>query len=418
MNREERSWVLYDAANSAFVLVLVTAIMPLYFKQVASGAMSGADSTAVWGYANSFVSFLLAFAAPFLGAIADVKMWKKMFFTIFLFIGISSTLGLALLPGYHWAVLIALYVPARLGWGGANVFYDAFLVDIARGPRMDTLSARGYGWGYLGSVVPFLAVIGLLTAAGLEDGLDAGATRLGFGLVAVWWLGLSVPGLRHLVQRDSQDSGGGEQFLGIRHTFRALQANRPLRMFLLAYFFYIDGVNTIITMATVYAKDLGFGAGLMIAVLLLIQLVAFPCTLLVGKLCNRFSTRLLILAGIGCYGLITILAFSLPFFTSPNGKQAVFWLIAILVASAMGGIQALSRSYFGQMVPPARSAEYFGVFNMVGKFAAIGGPLLMAAVTQSTGDSRWGVLSLLVLFGLGAIFLVQSPELNKKNQAD
>lgn len=418
MNSEERSWVLYDAANSAFVLVIVTAIMPLYFKQVASVDLTGVDSTAVWGYANSFVSFSLAFSAPFLGVIADTKLWKKEFFTIFLFIGISSSLGLALLPGYHWTALIALYMLARLGWGGANVFYDAFLVDVARGQRMDTLSARGYGWGYLGSVVPFLAVIGLLFVAGLEDGLDVGATRIGFGLVAVWWLGLSVPALRHLVQRGFHGGRAGEQFLEIRHIFGALQTNRPLRLFLLAYFFYIDGVNTIITMATVYARDLGFGAGLMIAVLLLIQLVAFPCTLLVGRLCRRFSTRLLILVGICCYGLITVLAFCLPYFTSPNEKQAVFWLIALLVASVMGGIQSLSRSYFGQMVPPSRSAEYFGIFNMVGKFAAIGGPLLMAAVTQGTGDSRWGILSLLLLFGLGFIFLVQSPELNRRNQPD
>jgi len=407
MTVKERSWVVYDAGNSAFVLVLVTALMPIYFKQSAASSLTAADSTALWGYANGFTSLVLAIVAPFLGAMADANNWKKRFFVCFLMLGIGSTLALAATPARFWTLLIIFFIPARLGWAGANVFYDSFLVDVTTPRRMDTISAHGYGWGYVGSVLPFLLVIWLLVSAGMQNGLNEGATRIGFVLVVGWWLLLSVPALRHLQQQvgDSVTKDGIGQLQRVRKTLSEMISNRSLRFFLLAYFFYIDGVNTIITMATAYGKDLGFGVALMIAVLLMIQLVAFPCTLLAGRLSRRYSARNLILAGVVLYGLITVMAFFLPDIESESHKRIVFWLIAGLIAAAMGGIQALSRSFFAGLTPKNKSAEYFGIFNMVGKFAAIGGPLLMAVVTQISGESRWGVLSLLLFFVTGGILL-------------
>ena len=408
MTREERAWVLYDVANSAFVLVMVTALMPLYYKDVIAAGLPPAVSTANWGFANAAASLALALLAPILGAMADYPGRKKAFFVAFLGLGLTFTLTLPLIAPGQWLLCLALFILARVGWAGANLFYDAFLVDVTCPERMDLISSRGYAWGYIGSVIPFVAIIAMLLIAGMDQGLPVQETRIAFVLVALWWLVFSLPTIGQVRQVYSLPAHRDP----VRDSFRRLgrivaEARRHPRVmvFLLAYFFYIDGVDTIISMATAYGRDLGFSPALLIAVLLFIQIVAWPFALLYGRLTARSSTRRMLMVGIGIYGLVTVLAFLLPWVGNGTAKTALFWLIAFLVATSMGGIQALSRSYFGRLIPPEQSAEFFGFYNVFGKFAAIAGPLLMAVVSRMSGDSRWGVLSLLVLFALGAWFL-------------
>lgn len=408
MTKEEVSWVLYDVGNSAFVLIMVTALMPIFFKDFAAAGMSGAESTANWGFANSAASFILAILAPILGAMADYKDMKKRFLLFFLLLGISLTLLLLFVDEGQWLLCLTLFVFARVGWAGANVFYDAFLVDVTSRERMDVISARGYGYGYIGSVIPFLLIIGLILGSGMEEGLPVGPTRVAFIIVACWWLIFSLPAIKNLRQihyLSVSHSPISESFKRLWFTLKEIRQHKQVFLFLAAYFFYIDGVGTIITMSTAYGRDLGFGVTMLIVMLLFIQIVAFPFALLFGRLAGIFSTRRMLFAGIGVYCLATLIAFYLPVIDDPFQKTMAFWFIAFLVASSMGGIQALSRSYYGKLIPAEKSAEFFGFYNVFGKFAAISGPLLMGIVGRMTGETRWGVLSILLLFVVGSILL-------------
>lgn len=415
MNREEWSWVLYDVGNSAFVLIMVTAIMPIFFKEYAAAGIPAAESTANWGFANAAASTILAVIAPLLGALADYRHHKKRFFLFFLALGVFFTLALPWVGAGQWLLCLALFVLARVGWAGANIFYDSFLTDITVPERMDTISARGYAYGYIGSVVPFVAVIALLLAAGMANGLPIAATRIGFVLVAFWWLAFSVPLLRnvhHVHFLPASRHPIRDSYRRLLATGEKIRHHRQAALFLLAYFFYIDGVDTVISMAAAYGHDLGFSVPLLIAVLLVIQIVAFPFALLFGRLASKYSTKTMLLAGILVYCLVVGIAFWLPFIANQQVKVGVFWAISFLVASAMGGIQALSRSYFGRLIPAQKSAEFFGFYNVFGKFAAIVGPLLMGVVGRLTGDSRWGILSILLLFIIGAALLCRVRDLH------
>jgi UMF1 family MFS transporter len=408
MSREEKSWILYDVANSAFVLIMVTAIMPIYFKDVAAQGLPNAVSTAHWGFANSAAALVLALIAPMLGTLADYKDRKKRFFLLFLSVGLIFTLTLSFINAGQWLLCLVLFVCARIGWAGANIFYDAFLVDVTTRKRMDMISAQGYALGYIGSVIPFIIVIALILSAGIEDGLPVKEVQLGFVFVAVWWILLSIPTIKNVKQvhfLPVPKSPILSSFQRLANTFRNIRQHRQPFLFLIAYFFYIDGVGTIISMSTAYGRDLGFSITLLIVVLLFIQVVAFPCTLLYGKLSERFATKSLLMTGIIIYCLVTLLAFTLPWISDIKMKTALFWFIAFLVASSMGGLQGLSRSCFGKLIPVEKSAEFFGFYNVFGKFAAITGPFLMGLITRLTGDTRWGILSILVLFLAGAYFL-------------
>lgn len=413
MTKEERSWILYDVGNSAFVLIMVTAIMPIFFKDFASSGVPDAIATSNWGFANSAASLILALLAPILGAMADYRQRKKLFFIAFLIIGLGFTLTLPLVGQGQWFLCLILFVCARIGWAGTNIFYDAFLIDVTTPQKMDAISSKGYGYGYIGSVFPFLVIIGLILSAGLTDGLPVTQTKIGFVIVAVWWLLFSLPAIKNIKQVHCLPPSKApitESFVKLAKTFTKIKHHRKPFVFLIAYFFYIDGVGTIITMSTAYGRDLGFGITLLIGVLLFIQIVAFPFALLYGYLAAKFSTKRMLFIGIMVYCLITLLAFLLPFISHTTTKVALFWFIAFLVASSMGGIQALSRSYFAKLIPAKNSAEFFGFYNVFGKFAAITGPLLMGVVGRLSGDSRWGVLSILLLFVAGAWVLTKVEE--------
>ena len=414
-SRSEFAWILYDVGNSAFVLVMITALMPIFFKDVAAAGLPDVVSTAYWGFANSAASVILALLSPVLGAMADYRDKKKIFFVFFLGIGLVFTLALTGIGPGMWMLCLIFFVLGRVGWAGANLFYDAFLVDVTTRERMDLVSSRGYAWGYIGSVIPFLFILWMLTSKGdiARDGLPLGPVRVGFLVVAAWWLLFSLPllkavGQRHFFPRSArpvQDS-----FKRLWLTFQSIRTHPSVFMFLGAYFFYIDGVGTIISMATAYGRDLGFSITLLIVVILFIQIIAFPFALVYGRLARRFSTKTMLFVGICVYCMITVIAFMLPEVRDPELKVWLFWLIAFLVASSMGGIQALSRSFFARLIPMEKSGEFFGFFNVFGKFAAISGPLLMGGVAKISGHTRWGVLSLLVLFLTGLWLLNQVAE--------
>lgn len=410
ISKEERSWILYDVGNSAFVLVMVTAIMPIFYKDFAASHLPGAISTAHWGFANSTASLLLALLSPLLGAMADYKMRKKYFFLFLLFVGLVFTLSLTLVDQGQWLLCLVLFVVARIGWAGANVLYDAFIIDVTTKERMDSISSKGYGFGYIGSVIPFAIIIGILLHAGIADGLPVQATKTGFIVVALWWALLSLPAIKNLKQRhyiEYSASPVTDSFRRLYHTLLEIKKHKQPFLFLAAYFFYIDGVATIISMSTAYGRDLGFSITTLIGVILFIQVVAFPCTLLFGKLATAFTTKKMLFVGIGIYIVVTLFAFYLPFIENLTLRIYAFWIIAFMVASAIGGVQALSRSFFGKLIPAEKSSEFFGFYNVFGKFAAITGPFLMGLVGALTGDSRWGVLSLLPLFIIGTLLLTK-----------
>lgn len=416
MTRTEKSWILYDVANSAFVLIVVTTIMPIFFKEVSARGIEPVVSTAWWGYANSLSSAILVIMAPVMGAFADYQGWKKRLFAGFFLTGVVATALLAFSGPGAWVFCLAVFVVARTCWAGTNVFYDAFITDITEPGRMDRISTAGYAWGYIGSVVPFLMSIGLIL--GLKSTAETGsipvvAAQISFVITALWWLIFTIPMLRNVQQVHfcpPVPHPLRESFGRLRSTLGHIRSHRNAFIFLLAYFFYIDGVDTIITMSVAYGVDIGLGATSLILAILTIQVVSFPCALFWGRLSDRFPVKLLLQAGIGVYVLITLIAVLLPSLPTLQSKTAVFWLLAILVGTSMGGIQALSRSFFGRLIPAERSAEFFGFYNIFGKCAAIAGPFLVGFFGQVTGHSRYGVLSILVLFIVGSLILMRVDE--------
>jgi UMF1 family MFS transporter len=404
-SRVEKSWILYDWANSAYSIVITTAIFPLFYKSIASEAIYLAS----WAFANSLASGVVAVLAPVLGTVADYPGLKKRLFATFFFLGVASTLALALVGDGQWLMAISIYVASVIGFAGANLFYDAFLVDVASEDRMDRISSAGFGWGYIGSTIPFvIGLVLILQHDRLGIPSTAAATRISFVVTGLWWLGFAIPMLKNVRQQYSvapSPTPVRDSFRRIAATLRDIRSHRNIFIFLAAYFFYIEGVNTVIRMATPIALSVGIEQNTLLIVLLAIQVVAFPCALLYGRLAARWTGRRMIFAGIGVYVVVVVLAVALPSVPNPGHRTALFWLLAMLVASSQGGIQALSRSYLGKIVPKNKSSEFFGFYNIVGKFSAIIGPFFVGLFTLLTGEERHGILSVLFLFLAGGLIL-------------
>jgi UMF1 family MFS transporter len=408
-NKVEKSWILYDWANSAYTLTITTTLLPLYFKSVYENAGGLATTgTAYWGYANSISTLFLALLAPILGTLADYKGYKKKFFNMFLVLGVVSTMLLPIVPASNWMLLLGLYVISAIGYSGANVFYDAFLVDVTNEEKMDKVSTSGFAWGYIGSTIPFIlcmAVVMLARSGAIPISATA-ATQIAFVVNAVWWLIFTIPMLKNVKQLygiEREENPVKKSFIRIGSTFLNIRKHKKVFLFLLAYFFYIDGVDTIIKMSTSYGSDLGISSSTLLVVLLVTQFVAFPFAIIYGKLADRFKGKTMLYVGIIMYTIICIYAFFLK--TSLD-----FWILAMLVGTSQGGLQALSRSYFGKIIPKENANEFFGFYNIFGKFAAIMGPALMGIVTQLTGKSNYGVFSIVILFIIGGIVLTRVPE--------
>ncbi|ANU27178.1 MFS transporter [Planococcus versutus] len=408
-SKEEKSWALYDWGSSAYTIIITTAVFPIYYKASATEAgVSLADSTAYLGYTIAIFTFILAMIGPVLGTIADYEGMKKRFFLGFFLLGTFSTALLAFVPSENWLLMLICYIFAALGATGANLFYDAFIVDVTTEKRMNSVSAFGYGLGYIGSTIPFIISIAIILLAqnNVIPISTTIASRVAFLITAIWWVSFSLPMFRHVKQIHyikREPRLVRQSFKRLGKTLREIRQYRALVLFLIAYFFYIDGVGTIIALSTAYGTDLGLDASSLLIVLFVTQVVAAPFAILYGRLANRFTGKKMLYVGICVYIVICVYAFFLETITD-------FWILAMLVATSQGGIQALSRSYFGKLVPKENSNEFFGFYNIFGKFAAILGPLLVAITSQMTGKSNMGVFSLVILFVIGLIVLSRVPE--------
>lgn len=514
--RTEKSWILYDWANSVYATIILAAVFPIYFANITSQA--GVAGDVWWGYTTSLATLTLAVLAPLMGAIGDYRGMKKKLFSFFLLLGVVFTTTMALTD--NWKLMLVGYAFSYVGFAGSLLFYDAFLTDITTADRMDKVSAWGYAMGYLGgSTIPFLISICLILF-GSKIGINGTlAVKISCLLCSAWWAVFSLPILRNVHQVHFEDKPAGDLIAGtfrnILRTMKDILHNKAIFVFMLAYFFYIDGVNTVIHMATVYGSSLGLGATGMILALLVTQIVAVPFSIGFSKLSAKIGSIRMITIAIVVYFIICSVGFYMGFSLEPSqaayqeqfdqvfagaaasadlaaldtndrglfqdslaalqiagqgklanetrnqdfaelvqaaadaagakyassaslaavraafaeiGKQAaaflsdasraadfdraltrsagLFWAMAVLVGTCQGGIQALSRSFFGKLVPANRSNEYFGFFDIFGKFAAVMGPALYSLTANLTGRSSYGILSLMLLFAVGLVTIL------------
>ena len=405
--REEKSWMLYDWANSAFSAIVAAIILPVFFQTIAqSGGVSSVDSTAYWGYATSFGTLICAVLAPFLGTLGDFRGMKKKLFTSFMLLGVVSTFLLAVTNS--WQGLLLFYILGTLGFSGSCIYYDSFLLDVTDITRMDRVSSVGYALGYIGgSTIPLIISL-VLIQFGSSFGIETmAATKFSFILTAAWWMVFSIPMLRHVRQQhaiEPERNLMAHTLRNMKKTLSMILKNKSVFFFLIAYFFYIDGVGTIIHMATVFGASCGLESMDMMVILLVVQIVAFPFAILYGKLAGRFGARNMILFGIATYIVVCFLGFNLK-------EMKDFLMLAVLVGTAQGGIQALSRSFYGKLVPAEQASEYFGFFDVFGKFSAVIGPALFGVVAQLTGITNYGVLAVMSMFIVGGgIFMFLVPK--------
>lgn len=403
----ERNWVMYDVGNSALVL-LNTSVVPIYFNAINTGAHP-AELVTAWANAQTIASLVVALLMPILGSLADYAGNKIKFFTGFFLTGLVLCLAQAI--PMSAAVFLVVYVLCTIGLNSSMTFYDAMLTDVTTDERMDSVSSSGYAWGYVGSTVPFILCIALIFGGPSILGLDTlTCTRLTFLITGAWWLAFTIPLLRTYKQRFGKEREGGAAGVlhnsaltlkGLLTTMRRIAHDRVLLVFMVAFFFYIDGVHTVISMATSYGAALGIDSTQLVLALLVTQFVAFPSAIIYGKLAGRVGTLQMIIVAVAAYvGIVLFAAFFL--------KTAVeFWILAILVGMFQGGVQALSRSYFGKIIPKERSNEYYGFFDIFGRYASVMGTLLVSVVTSLTHDPSLGVLSIGILLVVGLVMLVK-----------
>ena len=419
LTRLERSWVLYDVGNSAFTL-LVSTLLPIYFNALATSA--GVDENmylSYWGYAGSISTILVALIGPICGTLSDRKGFKKPIFVLCVILGVLGCVALGLAKG--WLIFLAIFIIGKVGFNASLVFYDSMLPEITTEERIDNVSTQGYAWGYIGSVIPFVICLVLVLAGG-SFGLDqTTAMVIAFIVTAVWWAVFTLPLLRRYKQTAYVEPGEhpfADAFRQIAATFRKAKEQKHIFVYLLAFFFFINGVYTIIDMATAYGTDLGLDTTGLLLALLLTQIVAFPCAILFGRLSAKHDSAKLMKICIICYTCITLFAVFLV-------SQWQFWLLATMVGMFQGAIQALSRSYLGKIVSAEQSGEFYGLMDICGKGASFLGMALVGFINQITADvevvvfglrlqnANLAVGVLVVLFIIGYILFCKADKLNK-----
>lgn len=404
LTKSERNWILYDVGNSAFIL-LFTTIIPIMFNSLAKGHLKDSTYLAYWGYAVTISTILTALVGPYFGALADKFSLRKRFFIVFMVLG---ALGCFLFPfTKSWMVFLALVIISKVGFNGSLVFYDSMLIDITSEDRMDNVSSLGFAYGYIGSVIPF--VISILISVkheALGIGMDL-AMKMVFTINALWWVLFTLPLLKVYRQKYVRTEEETDK-MHLIQTFEKIRGDRKIYMFLFAFLFYIDGVYTIISMATAYGTSLGLSSNGLILALLVTQLVAFPCAIYFGKISKKYETGVLIKICILAYLLISIYAIFL-------NNIVQFWILAVSVGMFQGAIQALSRSYYAKIIPKENSGEYFGIYDVFGKGAAIIGTLVVSLVTQATGNQHLSISTLSIMFLIGIILFFKTDKIESKN---
>lgn len=410
--KAEKSWIMYDWANSIYATNIMAAIFPIYFAMQANET-----GNKLYGFAVSAAALVVAVLAPILGAIGDFSGMKKKLFAGFLVLGLVFTAVMAAFE--EWRLMLVGFILSRIGFSGSCLFYDSFLTDITTPERMDRVSSWGYAMGYIGgSTIPFIISIAVM----LLMNQSVLSYKIAIMIVVVWWAVFSIPFLKNVKQQysveDAPQALAKEAFRNAWKTFKDILKDKKILFFIIAYFFYIDGVDTIISMATNYGETLGLGAIGMILALLVTQIVAVPFSILFGNLAKKVGAMKMIAIAVCVYFVITILGFFMGFNIEQSElsggnidaalklSSTLFWILATLVGTVQGGIQALSRSYFGQLIPPERSNEYYGFLDIFGKFSCVIGPALYAATYAATGRASLGILSIIVLFfgGMVALF--------------
>ena len=395
LTKEEKNWVLYDVGNSAFTL-LITTIVPIYFNYLAGNAgLSDVEYLVYWGYAASLATLIVAFMGPVCGSLADTKGYKKPIFVISLIVGAAGCISLGFAK--NWLVFLVIFLIAKVGYSGSLIFYDSMLPDVTGEDRMDRVSSLGYAFGYIGSCIPFVISLVIVLGAGAIGITMEVAMGIAFLITAAWWVLMTIPLLKTYRQKHYVEKRKGavkESFVRIGRTFLNVKKEKKVFLFLLAFFFYIDGVYTIIDMATAYGSALGLDSTGLLLALLVTQIVAFPFAILFGRLAQKYRAEKLIMVCIAAYFGIAVFAVFLT-------NQAQFWILAIFVGMFQGGIQALSRSYFTKIIPASQSGEFFGLMDICGKGAAFMGTAIVSAVSQMTGSMNAGVGMIAVLFVIG-----------------
>ena len=420
----EKSWIGYDIANSAFIL-LVSTIIPIYFEALCTeGGLSNAEYLSTWSFVGSIATVIVAFVGPICGTMADRKGFKKPIFLLSLILGAVGCAALG--AAWSWLSFAVIFVVAKVGYNSANVFYDAMLPEITTEERMDDVSSRGYAYGYIGSVIPFVLCLVVVLGNGVIGISMTTAMTIAFLLTAVWWVGLTVPLLKRYKQVAFVEAKGNpiaQAFGQLWKTFQEAKHHKHILLYLLSFFFFIDGVYTIIEMATAYGTSLGLDSTGLLLALLWTQIVAFPFAILFGRLAAKHDTGKLIKICILAYTGITLFAVFLM-------SQWQFWLLATLVGMFQGGIQALSRSYLGKIVPAEQSGEYYGLMDICGKGASFLGLTLVGAVSSlaegvtipvfglELQSQSLAVGSLVIIFAIGYVLFSKADKLNKRRKAE
>ena len=412
LNKSAWSWALYDWANSAFATTVMAGFFPIFFKSYWASDLSDAESTFAIGSVNSLVGLLIAFSAPVLGAFADAGDSKRKFLFSFAFLGIITTGYLFFIPDSSWKLAVIFYGLGVIGFSGANVFYDSLLVTVSKEEERNRTSALGFSLGYLGGGILFLLNVIMFLYPnwfGLESQIDA--VLWSFMSVALWWFIFSLP-IYLNVKEPTQNSSGKsvnriitEAFSSLVNTARSIKEYKSAVIFLLAYFLYMDGVDTIIRMATSYGSDIGLSATSMIQALLLTQFVGFPATLVFGYYADKFGYKYSLSFAIIVYIFVVL-------FSSQMDTALEFYVVACVVGLVQGGVQAISRSFFSTLIPANKAAEFFGFYNFIGKSSVFIGPFMVSGIALVTGNPSYGILSLLILFIPGLILLWMVPDKN------
>lgn len=419
----EKSWMMYDWANSVYATNIMAAIFPIYFV-----AIAGETGDRYWAIGSSIAALVVALLAPLLGAVADFRGMKKAFLVAFIMIGTVFTFTMALTD--NWEFMLVGYIVSYIGFTGANLFYDSFLTDVTTKERMDKVSSYGFALGYIGgSTIAFVISLAIMFILGFDNPLGV---KIAVLITVVWWAGFSIPiifkvkQVHYVVRKTGKLAWIGQSIRNVIRTAQSLFKHKGVLVFILAYFFYIDGVNTVIHMATAYGKSLRLDSMGMIMALLVTQIVAVPFTIIFGSVAKKFGSLRMILGAVCVYAGICAVGFYMGYSIEsvhvwyPNYEevlqlsQTLFFLMAILVGTVQGGIQALSRSYFGKLIPPERSNEYYGFFDIFGKFAAVMGPALYAFVASLTGRSSSGIAGVALLFVIAFAILVIGNKTIKK----